>query len=294
MAPTKLLLFLLLPGLLLAQFTPPSGGGSGSGVSYCSAVSSPAGVTYICTPSPALSTYAAGTTLAFIPDVNGSGGATTVNANSLGAKPIKLADGSSNPTSSTLVAGTVYTLVYDGTVFRVSSAASGVPLFTSYNAGCQNNSPAASLSVPFTNNPTVACNATGETLTYGFFQYSAAPATAQTIQGQFTLPSSWSGSLYADVWWRAETDTAHSATWTIQTKCIAAGTVLLNPALNTADTVAHAPQGTILQPRVDTITMTNSVTGCSAGNLLYFAFGRSNADTLTGIADLISVTVRDR
>lgn len=98
------------------------GGGSGSGVSYC-APASASGTTYTCTPSPAVSAYAAGTTLAFVPDVNGTGGATTVNANGLGAKSIKLADGSTNPTSSTLVAGTSYTLTYDGTVFRVSASA---------------------------------------------------------------------------------------------------------------------------------------------------------------------------
>lgn len=117
----------LASGLLFAwaawpQYPVPGGGSgggssSGSGVLYC-APASASGTTYTCAPS--LTAYAAGVTLAFVPDVNGSGGATTVNANGLGAKSIKMLDGSTNPTNSTLVAGSVYTLVYDGTLFRVN------------------------------------------------------------------------------------------------------------------------------------------------------------------------------
>ena len=123
---------------LLAQYTPPSGGGGsagGGGVTYCDATSSPAGVTYGCTPGTALAAYAAGATLAFVPDVTASGGATTVNVSALGAKSIKEADGSTNPSSVDLIAGQTYVLTYDGTNFRLApSAPLGAPLYA--NSTC--------------------------------------------------------------------------------------------------------------------------------------------------------------
>jgi hypothetical protein len=97
-------------------------GSGGGGVTYC-APASASGTTYTCTPSPALSAYAAGNVLAFVPDVAATGGATTINVSALGAKSITLADGSSNPTSGTFVAGSVYVLTYDGTRFRIAPQA---------------------------------------------------------------------------------------------------------------------------------------------------------------------------
>lgn len=99
-----------------------TGGGSsasGSGVSYCA----PAGAsttTYTCAPSPALTAYASGTTLGFVPDVTASAGAVTVNVNSLGAKSVKESDGTTNPTATDLIAGKSYSLLYDGAVFRIT------------------------------------------------------------------------------------------------------------------------------------------------------------------------------
>lgn len=97
--------------------TGPSGGG---GVNYC-APASASTTAYTCAPAPPLSAYAAGVTLAFVPDVNGSGGAMTVNVNSLGAKSIKLGDGSTNPGATELRAGRPYVLTYDGTAFRMAA-----------------------------------------------------------------------------------------------------------------------------------------------------------------------------
>lgn len=203
MAPTKLF-FLLLPGLLLAQFTPPNGGGSGSGVSYC-APSSGSGVTYTCAPSPAVTAYAAGTTLAFVPDVNGSGGATTVTVNALTAKSIKQADGTTNPTSSSLVATNVYTLVYDGTVFRINP---GGPTGPAGPTGANGSAGATGPTGP--TGPTGATGPTGPTGPTGaagigtsgaplFVQTADASAVTSTSEttvigagtGSLTIPAAW-------------------------------------------------------------------------------------------------------
>lgn len=79
-----------------------------------------AGVTdgYVCSLSPALRGYAAGTTVLFKPNTANTGAA-TLNINGLGAKPIKQADGVTDPLNSELTAGQRYWLSYDGAVFRI-------------------------------------------------------------------------------------------------------------------------------------------------------------------------------
>jgi hypothetical protein len=64
--------------------------------------------------------------LAFVPDVNGTGGSTTVNVSGLGVKALKQADGTTNPASTDLAAGKVYVATYDGTVFRLLGQAGAV------------------------------------------------------------------------------------------------------------------------------------------------------------------------
>lgn len=94
--------------------TGPAGAGSG----YC-APSSASATAYTCAPSPAFTSYAAGMALTFVPDVT-SGTTPTLNINSLGAKNIKLSDGSSNPISGFFLAGQAYQLTYDGTSLRTA------------------------------------------------------------------------------------------------------------------------------------------------------------------------------
>jgi hypothetical protein len=55
------------------------------------------------------------------PDVNGTGGATTLNIDILGAVSLKLADGSADPAPGDLVAGRLYQIWYDGSSFRLAN-----------------------------------------------------------------------------------------------------------------------------------------------------------------------------
>ena len=80
---------------------------------------------YVCSMSPPLAGYQKGMVVEWQPDVNGSGGATTLNINSLGARALKLADGASDPQSGDLAAGQQYALWFDGTAFRFLSPVSG-------------------------------------------------------------------------------------------------------------------------------------------------------------------------
>jgi hypothetical protein len=74
---------------------------------------------YSCTMSPTLMQYGSGMVFYWKPDVDGAGGATTLAIDSLTAKDLKLQDGITNPRSRDILAGQLYPVWYDGTVFRM-------------------------------------------------------------------------------------------------------------------------------------------------------------------------------
>lgn len=98
--------------------------GEQSGSALLCASSSGSASQYTCALSPTLAAYTAGMVLHWTPDVAGAGGATTLNVDTLGATPVKLADGATNPASATIVAGQLYVIWYDGSVFRIGSGGS--------------------------------------------------------------------------------------------------------------------------------------------------------------------------
>jgi hypothetical protein len=89
-----------------------------SGQSLLCASAGASGSTYTCAMSPTLTTYTVGMMVNWKPDVNVIGGPTTLNIDVLGAKPIKLSDGTTNPGASEILAGHLYLLWFDGTYFR--------------------------------------------------------------------------------------------------------------------------------------------------------------------------------
>jgi hypothetical protein len=89
-----------------------------SGTPLLCAPASASGAGYICSMSPTLTAFTTGMIVNWKPDVNGTGGATTLNIDALGARAVKLSDGTTNPSGSDIVAGHFYLLAYDGTVFR--------------------------------------------------------------------------------------------------------------------------------------------------------------------------------
>ena len=83
---------------------------------------------YQCSLSPTSVTYSSGMVLHWLPDVNGAGGATTLNVDGLGAAPLMLPDGTTNPSASDIAAGRLYEVWYDGGVFRLFSNATAAGL----------------------------------------------------------------------------------------------------------------------------------------------------------------------
>lgn len=172
-------------GTLTAQGPLPSslgggGGGSSSGSSglfYC-APASASGTTYTCAPSPALTAYASGVTLNFLPDVTVTPGAVTVKVNSLGAKSIKEADGSTNPLATDLVAGRLSLLSYDGTVFRIiGTDGTGPSEWTACSSGCTTTIGASPISITAGTSVTATTHGQGVNAMMACFT-SATPAVA--------------------------------------------------------------------------------------------------------------------
>lgn len=101
--------------------------GDQSGIALLCASSSGSATQYACAMNPTLAAYTPGMMLHWTPDVSGAGGATTLNVDTLGAAPVVMADGSTNPGSSTIVAGQLYSIWFDGSVFRISGGAAATP-----------------------------------------------------------------------------------------------------------------------------------------------------------------------
>ncbi len=91
---------------------------------FCSSVTGT--TTYACSLSAAapLTAYTTGLCVDLMVDTSNTGAA-TVNIDGLGAKPIKIADGSTDPAPNQIVAGREIRICYDGSVFRLPTA---VPL----------------------------------------------------------------------------------------------------------------------------------------------------------------------
>ena len=89
-----------------------------SGQTVLCASSGKSGAAYTCAMSPTLTKYQQGMVINWVPDVDAAGAA-TLNIDTLGAKPVKLSDGVTDPAMQDLAAGRMYPLWFDGTVFRV-------------------------------------------------------------------------------------------------------------------------------------------------------------------------------
>lgn len=82
-------------------------------------------VSYTCSMAPVLTAYTTGMVVNWRPDVTGTGGNVTLNIDTLGARPVKLADGVTNPAAGDLAATRMFPLWYDGTNFRLMSSPVG-------------------------------------------------------------------------------------------------------------------------------------------------------------------------
>lgn len=151
---------------------------------------------------------------------------------------------------------------------------------------CQGSTPTLGVSSP-ASNPAVANCHTGTNTQFATADFAA--ASNLSIQGHFPLPTDWSGAVDWRGKWFSATTTGN-VVWQIATVCVGVGATS-DPAFNTASSVTSAAQGTANRQQDASITAI-TVTGCSAGQELYWKISRnagSGSDTMVGTAALSSV-----
>jgi hypothetical protein len=144
--------------------------GEQSGTALLCAPASGSATDYQCFLNPTASGYTTGMVLHWQPDVGGRGGPTTLNVDGLGAKPIKLSDGVSDPGPADIIVGRMYEIWYDGANFRFITTAANI---------------AGGISDPGANG-----------IVYRSGTGTAAPATADQMSGPFSCQAAGSGGNY--------------------------------------------------------------------------------------------------
>lgn len=162
--------------------------------------------------------------------------------------------------------------------------------YTFTAASCNNASPAAGLDLPTSAAPAPNCN--GSNVRFGELDYSH----SNVGYLHFRLPSTWVGNVdVAFKWFAADNTAGHNTTWTIASGCETDGTTVMTsgPSLNTANSVTTSDNATASTMTLSTISAI-TMTGCSAGQSVWFQIGRGSSDTNTGTAALVEVefTVR--
>jgi len=154
-------------------------------------------------------------------------------------------------------------------------------------AGCNNATAGSIWDLP-TSNPAVAACVTGTNTQKGVLDFADG---ANTLSAQITykLPSTWTGTVDANIKWFSATTTG-SVVWQLATICVADAETD-DPAFNTASTVTDAAKGTTNQTNDAAIT-TVTVTGCAAGELMHVKILRdptNGSDDHAATARLIGV-----
>jgi hypothetical protein len=175
--------------------------GEQSGAALWCDSNSASGTAYACSMTPTAGAYTTGMTLHWRPDVTATGGPTTLNIDTLGATPVKLADGTSDPTPSDIVAGRLCDIWFDGVEFRLApttAAAVGAVSDTRVNG------------ILYRSAPGVGSAATADQMSGPFFcQDTANTAGAYACNLTPAIGGYGSGTTY---WFRANTTNGGAAT----------------------------------------------------------------------------------
>ena len=135
-------------------------------------------------------------------------------------------------------------------------------------------------------------DASGTNTGYATLSFDA--ATDEGLGCRIWLPTGFTGTVDADIFWRAAA-TSGDVIWAIQTICVADAETG-DPAFNTASTVTDTAKGTTLQFNTAAIS-TVTITGCAANEIMMIRFYRdANAagDSLSGDAQLLSFRLTTR
>jgi hypothetical protein len=183
------------------------------------------------------------------------------------------ADLANKPTLSSVPAGAVAA----GSTFSI-------PAWIEYAAAvCQGNLPSIVFSLPVSSAPTPACK-TGSNTQFGVAQFTA---TGQSLQGSFVLPEDWISMLAVDFRFLSESSgSAGNVAWNFSYACVGSAGGSIDPAFSAAQTVSVAAA---VNNTTNFGTLSPVISGCSAGQRLFYRLGLDSTTTATGNQDLIGV-----
>ena len=241
---------------------------------------------YTCAMTPSLTGYTDHMVVQLEPDVSNMGAA-SLSIDGLGARPIKKADGSTDPDNDELVAGRQAPLTYDGAVFRLPPSIPEVPssaTVTDY-LWFRTQTSDGSTNVFGGNFACAGTNGCAPGGPHGsgdptrFWSASYPDGASETSGVLFTvLPGNWDGAaVQVKLHWMNSVAESGNVVWKLYTACIAPGEPLTSPTYNTAQSQATAVGATptaLLQTTFSSVTMT----GCSAGEEIYFRVARDAAN----------------
>jgi hypothetical protein len=157
-------------------------------------------------------------------------------------------------------------------------------------AVCQNTSASLAVSTGTSAYPTATC-VTGTNTQKGVATFSQ--TGAEWVQDHFSLPSDWTGAVDVTVKWNTSA-TSGNAQFNVSTICVADAETL-DPAFNTATSWTSTAKGTTLQLNNSTQTSV-TVTGCAAGEELFWKLSRTNggSDTLAAALNIHTINFKIR
>lgn len=265
-----------------------------SGVSHTCFSGSGSVISYTCSMTPALTDYTAGMVVHWKPDVSGVGGNVTLDIDTLGSRPVKLADGVTNPAAGELAANRLYAIWYDGSNFRLMTAA-GAPAAGGSGPSTMKESryfPAGWRDQYGNPMPAVYSNP-NQLAFFGFGNGSAGwtqavlnDNNAEAFQLVTDVPA---GLLSLDVSIDTVQNDGSSGTFklTVSTACLAHGENVTGVSYNPASTVS-APYGAVNALTRVTAAAVN-ISGCSEGKILRVQVARDASDPATGDVNVLGV-----
>jgi hypothetical protein len=145
-------------------------------------------------------------------------------------------------------------------------------------AGCNNVTAGSIWDLPTANAPEALCK-TYTSTQKGVLAFDA--TTDESAQVHYLLPSTWTGTVDARIFWYSATITDPVA-WCVQLVAVAAGELddVSFPAQATGNCVSSAAAGTTLQMNIATITGA-TITGVAASELLHIQISRDPNETST-------------
>jgi hypothetical protein len=264
----------------MEQWEPQQPAAGGAGILCVSQSSN--GAAYTCS-TDALSPYTTGAVIYWITGLNGGGGATTLNINGLGPKAVKQADGATDPSPTDIVQGRMYSLWYDGFVFRLttSSAPAERPRTVDYApAKCHGGEASSAFNTEADSAPDAKCTGTANQPIYGVLEFTDTAIAA--VQDSFSLPDANIQTAAVNLWWRTPA-TSGSAVWQLQTAC---SSTLTSGNWGSAQAAVSAAPGA-----ADTwtaATLTVDVSAC-AGKHFFWRLFRDPAHASDTIANATDV-----